>query len=127
MPSPLSGLHDRQRPALALVLGLRAHQDLAADGAERLGLVAERLVQHHQLGRRLARFLVGVGVLELLRQRLQHVLGVGQAQRDGGLAETQVVLALVAPDAVEVVRRQVARVLDQLADRLGLRRRRQSL
>ncbi len=106
---------------MTLVFHLRAHQDLAADGAERLGLMPERLIQHHQLGRRLAGFFVCVRVLELLRQCLQDVFSIREAQRDGRLAEPKIVLALVSANAIQVVRRQIPRILNQLADRLRFR------
>ena len=55
----------------------------------------EGLVQRHQLGVELALRLGGIRVVELLGQRVQHIVHAGVAECDGGLAKAHAVLALV--------------------------------
>ena len=54
---------------------------------------------------------------ELLRQREKHIVGIGKAQRDGCLAEADIVLALVTQHACHLVGREIARFGNDGADR----------
>ena len=99
---------------------MRAHQDLAANGPEGLGLMPERLGERHQLGVSLAAALVCIGILELLRQREKHVFSVRQPQRDGRLAKAHLVLALVLGNPLDVLGTEIAGVADQFTNGLDL-------
>ena len=55
--------------------------------------------------------------MELLRQRGQHVVTAGQAQRDSRLAEANATLALVREHALDVVGREAARFGNDRTDR----------
>ena len=132
--SPELGQRDRQvggEEGLA-VSGIRAHHGqraarrgaivedslhhLAADGPEGLGLGREGFVQHHQFGAELALGLGRVGIVVLLRQRKQHIVGAGQPELDGRFTEAHTRLALVGHDAFDLFGFELARLGDEVAD-----------
>jgi len=58
----------------------------------------------------------GAGVVELLRQRPQHVAAGRKLERDGGFAEAHLVLALEAQDVLDLLVVDVAHLAQQVAD-----------
>ena len=82
------GTDDGQGAARQTLVVEHPLHDLAADGPERFRLRRERIIQSDELGAQLALVLRCIGVVVLLRQGEQHVVGGGQAQLNGCLTET---------------------------------------
>jgi hypothetical protein len=94
----------------------QAHHELTAKCAKPLGPRRKRLVERNQFGADVALLLGRIGVMKLLRQREEHVVLAGIAQRDRRFPEAHTRLTLVLEHLFHLLGRQIAQLGNDVAN-----------